>query len=225
MDDVRTKLLDAAGPIFAEKGYRATTVREICRAAGANVAAVNYYFGDKQRLYTETVKQASRLRAQQVPLPQRPPGTSAAQRLEDFIVTLLTRMIGAGHQPWQVRLMTREVLQPTQACRELVEDYFRPQFELLLEILGELLPPGTAMHRLRQIGFSIVGQCVYYRVAGEVVAMLTPDEEHAEHFSTAQLAAHISRFTLAAVSGYGRPDGVAPAAEAADRSTASTKTV
>ncbi|MDQ7831098.1 MAG: CerR family C-terminal domain-containing protein [Desulfovibrionaceae bacterium] len=50
--DTREKLLLAAVAVFAEKGYKAATVREICRRAkGANNNAVNYYFGDKAKLY------------------------------------------------------------------------------------------------------------------------------------------------------------------------------
>jgi AcrR family transcriptional regulator len=50
-DPTREKLLEAAGQIFAEHGFQAATVREICSRAGANVAAINYYFGDKVELY------------------------------------------------------------------------------------------------------------------------------------------------------------------------------
>jgi len=57
-DDARTRILNVAGPIFAEKGFQATTIREICGQANVNVAAVNYHFGDKERLYTEAVKRA-----------------------------------------------------------------------------------------------------------------------------------------------------------------------
>ena len=48
-DDTASRLLNAAGPIFAEKGYQNATVREICAAAGVNLASVNYYFRDKER--------------------------------------------------------------------------------------------------------------------------------------------------------------------------------
>src|ERR1039457_3498370 len=60
-EPTRDKLLDVAGRIFADRGYRAATIREICVAARANVAAVNYHFGDKLGLYTEVVHQAARI--------------------------------------------------------------------------------------------------------------------------------------------------------------------
>src|SRR5664280_2814298 len=60
-DPTREKLLDVAGKIFADHGYHAATIREISVAAGANVAAVNYHFGDKMGLYTEVVRQSARI--------------------------------------------------------------------------------------------------------------------------------------------------------------------
>jgi AcrR family transcriptional regulator len=44
----RTKILDAAERRFAERGYDATSIREITREAGVNVAAVHYHFGGKE---------------------------------------------------------------------------------------------------------------------------------------------------------------------------------
>jgi AcrR family transcriptional regulator len=46
-DDTRRQILNIAGEIFAEKGFPSTTVRLICQRAGVNLAAVNYYFGEK----------------------------------------------------------------------------------------------------------------------------------------------------------------------------------
>jgi len=100
--------------------------------------------------------------------------------------------------PWEQQLMFREVLHPTAACRAMGEEYFRPHFELLLGILNQLLPADTPSHKLRQIGFSIVGQCVHYRLAGAVVEMLTPSDEQ-EYFEVDQLAEHIADFTLASI--------------------------
>ena len=54
-DDPRGRILSAAGQEFADKGFEAATIRDICTLAAVNVAAVNYYFGDKHRLYIESV--------------------------------------------------------------------------------------------------------------------------------------------------------------------------
>ena len=74
----RERILSAAGQEFALNGFEAATVRDICLAAGVNVAAVNYYFGDKRRLYIESVKHAHEQRVRQVPLPEWAAGTPAA---------------------------------------------------------------------------------------------------------------------------------------------------
>ena len=58
----RARLLKAAEQLFAERGFRKVTVREICHAAKANVAAVNYHFGDKLGLYREAAFGNLRLR-------------------------------------------------------------------------------------------------------------------------------------------------------------------
>jgi len=48
--DTRERLLQAAREVFAEHGFKAATIREICRRADTKVAAVHYHFGDKKRL-------------------------------------------------------------------------------------------------------------------------------------------------------------------------------
>jgi AcrR family transcriptional regulator len=198
-DDPRERILLAAGREFAERGYDAATVRDICAAAGVNVAAVNYYFGDKRRLYIESVKHAHESRVRQVPQPDWAPGTPPAVKLRDFVGNLVERMLGGGQAPWQVNLMMREVLHPTEACRELVEDYIRPHFGILLGIIDELVGGSLPPAELRRIGLSIVGQCFLYRAAGEVVAMLVPAEEVERLHAPPRLAEHVTRYALAAL--------------------------
>jgi AcrR family transcriptional regulator len=204
VDEPRERILSAAGQEFAERGYEAATVRDICLAAGVNVAAVNYYFGDKERLYIESVKHAHRERVREVPLPELPPGTPPEVQLAVFVRNMLERMLGFGRPPWQARLMLREVVQPTDACRELVEDYIRPHFEMLGRIIASLADGRLAEAEVRRVSLSIVGQCFLYRVAGDVVGMLVPEGElHTMHTPQA-LADHVTRYALAAL-GKGAP--------------------
>lgn len=208
LDDARNRILEAAGPVFADKGFQGATVREICQAARVNAAGINYYFGDKERLYIETVKCAQRMQIERVPMPELAAGASGEERLAAFVTTMLTRML-EHETPWQSRLMMREILAPSTACQELVEEYFRPQFELLCEILrelaGEWIADTVPEHELQQIAFSVVGQCVHYRVGNAIVTRLIPADERAAHYQTRQLAEHVTRFTLAALRGWQSP--------------------
>ena len=53
--DTRDRLLDVAERLFAEHGFDAVSLRAITTDAGANLAAVNYYFGSKEALIEAVV--------------------------------------------------------------------------------------------------------------------------------------------------------------------------
>ena len=199
-DDTKLRLLETAGMVFAEKGFRAATVREICQRAGVNLASVNYHFGDKERLYIESVKRAHFCRGQQLPAPSWPDGTPAETRLRDVIRGLLERMLSAPDTAWHGQLMMRELQQPTAACVELVRDYMRPQFELICSILRELLPDDASDEKLRLVVFGIVGQCLHLRLGRNIIGMLAPREE-LRHYQADFLSEHIADWTLAAIAG------------------------
>jgi AcrR family transcriptional regulator len=195
-DDTRRRLLEAAGEVFADKGYRAATIREICRRAKANVAAVNYYFGDKQGLYVAVVGYAHG-KEDGIPLPELPRETPPEEKLRGFIEQVLSTHFEEKGPPWRARLMIREMAEPTEACAALVDAFVRPRAELLHEILGELLPPETSEADRHLIAFSIVGQCLFHRARNPVAEMLS--NGLSRQFDVKRLADHITRFTLAAL--------------------------
>lgn len=55
MSDTRNRLLDATRRCIRERGLTATTAREITGAADANLAAITYHFGSKDRLVSEAL--------------------------------------------------------------------------------------------------------------------------------------------------------------------------
>lgn len=199
-DATRLRIVEAAGPIFAEQGYQAATVREICSAAQVNLAAINYYFGDKQRLYLDVVRFAQQRNAAAALSDISEVGLDdPALALHRFIDVMLNRMLSPLRDSWEGRLMMREVLQPTEACKQLVEEYFRPQFDRLVGIVNRLVPAPTSQQDLRRIAFSIVGQCFYYRVAGGVVELIVGSEEKRANFHVNALVEHIYAFSLGAI--------------------------
>ena len=205
-DSTKQRIMLAAGPIFAKKGFRGATVREISDAANVNLASINYYFGDKQQLYIDTVFLARQMRVQQVPFPKWEAGVAPEEKLRGFVDLLLRRLMTLQTMPWQVRLLMREIMQPTEACRQLVEEYFRPFFEALMTIIDEIVGAKLPPVKRRHIAFSITGQCLYYRFAGDVATMLMDESELEEQFDVEALTEHITEFSIAAMRGICTPN-------------------
>ena len=195
-DATQQRLLDAAEAIFAEKGFKAASIREISKQAGANIAAINYYFGDKERLYIEAVKFAHRGCTQGEPFPDWPAGTPAIDKLRDFIRVMVARML-SPQSPESLQLMMREMAHPTAACIEVVQEYIKPIAEKLREILAELLPEASQRQRTLS-AFSIVGQCIFYRHHRAVAALLIGEQAFAQ-LDAELVTAHITAFTLQAL--------------------------
>jgi len=195
----KDKILLTAGPIFAEKGFEAATVREICEVASVNVASINYYFGDKAQLYLETVRAARQRRAEKFPFDENLFNGDPLHLLRGFIRTLLNRLMALQSAPWEIRLLMREVMNPTEACRHLSQDYFRPFFELLLQIIQKISKKELEKHELEKLGYSVIGQILFYRMSADLIRLTTSPEDCEQHFDIEQLTEHVFRFSSAGI--------------------------
>jgi hypothetical protein len=132
-------------------------------------------------------------------MPAWPEGTPAVAKLHDFIQTLVRRMV--DHPPlqsqWHRQLFLREMAHPSAACAEMVRDVIRPMAVVLSGILAELLPDLPDRKRWL-IGFSIVGQAFFHRMAQPIISMLVGEEEYSK-YDVALLADHVTQFSLAAL--------------------------
>lgn len=175
--ETRQRLLQAAGEVFADRGYRDATVREICRRARANVAAINYHFGDKSRLYLAVLDFTARFAFEKYPPAPLPEGSPPRDRLASFIRNHLDRLLDEGRPAWHGKLLSREMVDPTGALDHLVPNFIRPQFDRLCATIAELLGPshGSDPAVLRRCAFSVVGQCMFYKHARPVIDRLAPD--------------------------------------------------
>ena len=203
-DNTRTRILEAAARVFAERGFEEATVREICERADVNLAAVNYYFGGKERLYTEILQRVHARQGRQPAPPEWPPGTPAPAKLGHLIQSFLTHLLRQTEEPWEMRLMMREILNPTPAGRKFLAAQFRKGFDQLLSILDELLAAEVPAWKRHQIAFSVFGQCIYYHAAGRIIPLVVDRSELQAHYGVEQLAEHITQMCLAAL-GLGPP--------------------
>ena len=216
----RQRLLDAAGEVFAAHGFRAATVRDICSVAGANVAAVNYHFGDKQRLYQAVFLYAHECAmAKNAPPPPDRRGTPE-ELLREFVAAFLRRVLDQGRPAWHGKLMSREMVEPTGVLDQLVEKAIRPQFALLSAIVRGLV--GELPHeRLRRCCASVVSQCLFYHHARPVIARLFPELVF-DDAEIEALADHVTTFSLAGLRAAARRPAAGKAADKPARRGAKT---
>lgn len=143
------RLIDVAGEIFAEKGS-AATVREICRSANCSVAAINYYFGDKQKLYLRCVQAACEQKQKLFPLPVFGAQAPTPELLRSFLCAMASRIAGNANLSWQNTLMLREMISPSAGVSEMLQERTQRDFEVLDQFLGKLLGPELDSLELRQ---------------------------------------------------------------------------
>jgi AcrR family transcriptional regulator len=203
-DPTRDRILQAALEIFAERGFKAATVREICARAGVNVASVNYYYRSKEALYREALvysfKEADRKYPQvaftDASLPPE-------DRLRLFIRSLLLRLMDDGQLGVHAQLMAREIADPTDALDYIVDTVMRPRFKVLRDIIPLIAGPGFEPEDIDRFIYSILGQCLVYRHSRALVERLCPGII-AGPDAIERTAEMIARFSLAGLHQLGR---------------------
>ena len=197
-DDTKARLLDAAGEEFAEKGFERATVRAICQRAGANLAAVNYHFGDKTQLYVQAVMMAHRCGT--APLDgddfAREP---SADQLRRYIRHFLGNVLAINRRgSWQNTLMVREMIAPTEAAETLASAAIRPRFARLHAVMTRVCP-GADERKLDALCLSVVGQCLHYKMARTMTEKIIGQARFDALDDLDFLSEHITDFTLAAL--------------------------
>ena len=195
--ETRGRLLGAAERLFADRGFKKVTVREICRAARANVAAVNYHFGDKLGLYREVLQSAiDAMRATNDAARKAGEGQTAEEQLRRYIVIFVHRILGSGTDTVH-KLIHREMNDPTPALDALVEQGVRPRVEYLSGLIAEIIGCAPSDPRVLRCVASVQTQSIAYLpnpIAARLGLTFTPTAAHLD-----ELAEHIAEFSLAGV--------------------------
>ena len=195
-------ILAAAGEIFAEQGYRKTTVREICKRSAVNLAAINYYFGDKEKLYLAVLKYYRELSIQKYPITFGINETeSPEEKLSNFIHTFICRFLEEGKTSLFGKLLAREFAESTSASDVLVEEFIKPTFVKLSSIVREIADDKLSDKIVELCVMSIIGQCLYFRNARPIVFRLRHQDGYTDE-DIKEIAGHIINFSLKALDNY-----------------------
>lgn len=134
----KAQILEAAGEVFAEKGFARTTGKEIAERAGSNSAAVNYYYGGIEGLYAEVLVEAHRrlLAYDALRALADAPG-EPADKLRMIIRMVVTAV--AGPASWPLKVLSREVLSPSPAFAVLKDREILPKKRIVTGLIGGIL--------------------------------------------------------------------------------------
>lgn len=199
----REKLLEAAAEVFAHKGYYKATIREICRLAGANVAAVNYTFGDKLGLYTEVLRQLMRTPERAGIMAALDSAASPEEVLRRVIHMRLQSLCERKHPDWGFNIVMHEFSEPTPAMTRVVDEGMRPVYERVLKAVGEIIGLPAEHETTRLCNNSIIGQVLFYTFSQPVLSRLQPDLKLTPE-QLDRIADHIAEFSLASLQAMAR---------------------
>ncbi len=166
-------LLTSALKLFAEKGFAKTSTREIALAAGANIAAISYYFGDKEGLYRAAFVEPLGNPKDDIALFDQP-HFSLRQSLEGFYTGFLEPMKQGELVQHCMRLHFRELLEPTGLWQQEIEQSITPAHNALIRVLCRNLNLARANDDLHRLAFAISGLALQVFVGRDVIQAIRP---------------------------------------------------
>jgi AcrR family transcriptional regulator len=196
--DTRQKLLEIAGEVFAEEGFRLATVREICKRAHTNIAAINYHFGDKEKLYAEVFRYIHAFEACSQSMPHTTPidpRVDPRGALAAFIDEMLSRMLNPGKFSWKGTLMAREMVEPSPVLDLIIELWMQPCWDRLKTITALIIDQPIDSEENHIAASSVMAQCFFHKHAGAVLHRLNPTFLYNEA-QIQKLAQHLAAFAF-----------------------------
>jgi AcrR family transcriptional regulator len=169
----RERLLFAAMRLFAEQGFAKTSTREIALAAGTNIAAISYYFGDKAGLYRAAFTDLSP--HSQDDIDQLvDPTIDLREALRRFYSQMLDPLKQGDIARMCMRLWFREMLEPTGLWHEEIDNDIKPAHAGLVMVLARHMGVTVPNDDLARLAFSMVAFAIQLMVARDVIDKISP---------------------------------------------------
>lgn len=162
----RTRILEAAGELFATTGYAETPNKAIAAQAQVDLASINYHFGNRSGLYQAVLAESHGQlfdidELQQIVGSELPP-TSKLRVVIEQLVKYATR----EPQAWQLRVLAREILAPTSHLQILIQDEGLPKMALLRRMLSEITEIPAEDPALTRCLLCVIAPCLMLLVGG-----------------------------------------------------------
>ncbi|MHC4112881.1 MAG: TetR/AcrR family transcriptional regulator [Planctomycetota bacterium] len=163
---VQDRLLDAAEQLFSEHGFDGASVRDIAATAGCNIAAVNYYFGGKDKLYTEVWRRQlvqmrdARLKAIEQVMSENGGKPSLENLLKSFANAFIGPFVDESRSRWLMKLMAREMVDQHVHVNVFVDEVIKPTMSAMGGALMKICP-GLEKSKIPLLIVFLAGQLIH----------------------------------------------------------------
>lgn len=202
-DGTKARILAGAERLFAERGYDGATVRQIALLAKVPIALINYHFGNKDGLYRAVFE----LRTPTM-VDQRQAGMELAEmeadpdkRLELLVKSLIAPMLklkSTEKHSWFGRIMAREVADPKNAERKIIEEMLDPIARQFIAMLAECMPHKSEAE-IQWAYHAMIGAMVFYMADYGRIARLSGNKCDPEDHRSA--TKHLVSFLISGCKG------------------------
>ncbi len=169
----RERLLRAGLRLFAHQGFAATSTRELAQAAGVNIAAISYYFGDKAGLYRAVFFEPLGDPAADI-AGYAGVELSITDALRGFYRAMLEPLAQGEDMQLCVKLRMREMIEPTGLWDQEIALGIRPMHEALLAVLCRHLGLPSPDDEVQRLAVCLTGLAVHLHVGRDVIDAVAP---------------------------------------------------
>ena len=169
----RERLVHAALPLFAHQGFAKTSTREIAVAAGTNLAAIKYYFGDKAGLYRAVFFELQSTSDEEI---ARFDGValSLGDALRGLYLGFLEPLKQGELTSLCMKLHMREMLEPTGLWEEEIQRGIKPMHDALVALLCRHLGLKRVDDEVQRLAVCVAALGVHLHVGRDVTDALAP---------------------------------------------------
>lgn len=201
-DDARQRLMDAGEKLFAEKGFDSVSVRDITSLANCNVAAINYHFGGKDKLYLEIMQirmvALRDIRVSSITEVMSRDETTLEDLLREFSWAFLNPLVDEESGTQLMKMMLREMLDPHLPVEMFFQEVIQPVMGALMDAMMKVCPD-VEVNQMLLCMHSLIAQLLH---TVHVNGMMAKAEcGQCEHPGLDALVDHIVEFTAIAIRG------------------------
>lgn len=189
----KTRILEAAGELFAAKGYAETSNKDIAARAQVDLASINYHFGNRSGLYQAVLAAAHGQLLGMANLRQLVGSESPAESKLRVLIEQLVAQAMQEPQAWQLRILAREVLAPSSHLQVLFQDEALPKMLLVKQLLSEITGIPAEDPAVTRCLMNVITPCLMLLVGGRTFP--GPLKEVFQMSSQA-IASHLYHFAM-----------------------------